>query len=89
MADQMKPSPATPVRSLGHEGATRPNILPELDLHRIQTFAEERVPARARHQVRLELDVNGSIVTLYELRAPWDPKYGPAWTRSAVASLRY
>ncbi len=37
----------------------------------------------------MEVYVRGSIVTLYELRAPRYPKYGPAWTRSAIASLRY
>ena len=63
--------------------------LPDIDLHRIRTFAENRVPARARYQVRLEVEVNGSNVTLVERRAPWDPKYGPAWSRSPVASLRY
>jgi hypothetical protein len=26
MADKMKPAPSTPVRSLGHDGATRSNI---------------------------------------------------------------
>jgi adenine-specific DNA-methyltransferase len=28
MADKMKPAPKTPVRSLAHDGATRPNIPP-------------------------------------------------------------
>lgn len=63
--------------------------LPDIDLHRIRTFTEKRIPERASHQVRLELEVNGSNVTIVERRAPWDPKYGPAWSRSAVASLRY
>jgi hypothetical protein len=63
--------------------------LPDVDLHRVRAFCAARVPEHARNQVRLEADVEGCRVTIVESRAPWRPEYGPAWTRSAVASLRY
>ena len=64
-------------------------IVPPLDLARIRRFADARVPPAVRHQVRIEVEVGRSTVTLVETRAPWEPKYGPAWSRSAIASLRY
>lgn len=63
--------------------------LPDIDLHRIRTFAEQRISERASHQVRLELEVKGSNVTIVERRAPQNPKRDPAWSRSPIASLRY
>lgn len=68
--------------------ATKP-LLPDLDLAKIRRFAEDRVPARARHQVRLEVEVDGRAVTIVERRAPWSPEVGPEWSRSPVARLRF
>jgi hypothetical protein len=51
--------------------------IPELDLARIRRFVEARVPPRARHQVRLEVDVQGTAVTIVERRAPWRADIGP------------
>jgi hypothetical protein len=62
---------------------------PELDLARIQRFVDGRVPPRARHQVRLEVEVQGTAVTIVEHRAPWSPEIGPEWTRLPIARLRY
>jgi hypothetical protein len=64
-------------------------VIPALDMARIQRFANERVPPHARDQVRIDVEVGRSTVTLVERRAPWRREYGPAWTRSAIASLRY
>lgn len=63
--------------------------IPELDLRRIERMCDQRVPDHGRDKVRIELEVNGSTVAIYESRAPWDPRYGPAWTRTPIASLRY
>src|SRR3954452_297104 len=41
MPDKMKPTPATPVRALGHDGATRPNI-PTAELESFVTDEEKR-----------------------------------------------
>jgi hypothetical protein len=63
--------------------------IPELDLARIRRFVEARVPARAKHQVRLEVEIQGSAVTIVERRAPWSQEIGPEWTRFPIARLRY
>lgn len=66
-----------------------PTHLSEIDLAKIRRFAEGRVPPRARHQVRLDVDVPGQAVTIVERRAPWSPTIGPGWTSSPIAQLRF
>ena len=68
--------------------SARTNI-PELDLARIRRYVEARVPPRARHQVRLEVEVEGVTVSIVERRALWRPDVGPEWSRFAIAGLRY
>jgi hypothetical protein len=63
--------------------------IPELDLARIRHFVDARVPERARHQVRLEIEVQGVAVTIIERRAPRRADLGPEWSRSPIARLRY
>jgi hypothetical protein len=63
--------------------------VPEVDLARIRRYCEGRVPAHVRDQVRLEVDVRGTAVTIVECRAPWKPEFGPVWTRLPVARLRF
>lgn len=63
--------------------------IPDVDLRRIDAFCEARIPARARHQVRLEVETKGCNVTIVERRAPWRPDFGPDWSRMPIASLRY
>jgi hypothetical protein len=67
---------------------TRTNI-PELDLARIRRFVDGRVPPHARHQVRLEVDVQGTAATIVECRAPWRADVGPEWSRIPIARLRH
>ena len=67
--------------------ATAP--LPEIDVARVRRWCAERVPEHARHQVRVECEVNGSSLTIVECRAPWREDLGPDWTRLPVARLRY
>jgi Protein of unknown function (DUF3024) len=63
--------------------------LSEIDLVKIRRFAEGRIPARARYQVRLEVDVHGQTVTIVERRAPWRPDFGPEWSSFPRAQLRF
>jgi hypothetical protein len=63
--------------------------LSQIDLAKIRRFAEGRVPLRARHQVRLEVDVHGHAVTIVERRAPWSPTIGHEWTAVPIAQLRF
>lgn len=67
-------------------------MLPELDVARARKFVEARnaeMPFDARDQVRYELDVAPSSLTIIECRPPWREDYGPEWTRLSVARLRY
>ena len=63
--------------------------IPELDLARIRRYVEARVSPHATHQVRLEVEVQGTAVTLVERRAPWRADVGPEWTRFPIARFRY
>ena len=72
-----------------HDADVAPTIVPPLDLARIRRFAETHMAPSVRDQVRLEVEVGRSTVTLVEMRAPWRREYGPDWTRTAIASLRY
>ena len=55
----------------------------------VAILCRERCPDELRDQVRLEYDVRGDTITIVECRAPWRPDYGPDWTRSKIAQLRY
>lgn len=63
--------------------------LPETDVARVERWCNARVPQDARHQVRVECEVEPRHVTIVERRAPWPPEAGPEWTRMPVARLRY
>jgi len=62
---------------------------PSLDIAAVSAYCEQRVPPHALHQVRMEAVVNRHAVTLVERHAPWRPEFGPEWTRSSVARLRW
>jgi hypothetical protein len=67
-------------------------VLPDVDVARARRFVDERnseMPFGARDQVRYELDVAPSSLTIVECRAPWREDYGPEWTRLPVARPRY
>ena len=48
-----------------------PTVLPEPDIEKLRRFCEQRVPARAKEQVRLEVSVKGKRVSVHEHRAPY------------------
>lgn len=62
--------------------------VPELDVARVQRWCAERVPERARHQVRIECEIGPRDLTIVERRAPWRGDAGE-WTRFPIARLRY
>jgi hypothetical protein len=66
-----------------------PAGVPDLDLARIQRWCAARVPEPARHQVRVECEVEARHVTIVERRAPWRDDAGADWTSLPVARLRY
>lgn len=63
--------------------------LPDLDIARVQRWCAARVPADARHQVRVECQIAAQHLTIVERRAPWREDAGPEWTSSPIAQLRY
>ncbi|MFI5042764.1 MAG: DUF3024 domain-containing protein [Acidimicrobiales bacterium] len=68
------------------------SVLPEIDVVRVRRWAgarNERLPERARGQIRYELDVADRFVTLVECRPPWRPEYGPDWTRLPIVRFHY
>lgn len=44
--------------------------LPELDIARVRRWFEQRVPARARDQVRVERDIGSRHLAIVECRPP-------------------
>jgi len=63
--------------------------IPEPDLARVKRFCDQRVPAEALHQVRLEVELGPGAITFVERRAPWCPEYGSEWTRLPITRFRY
>ena len=63
--------------------------VPDFDVARIRRYAEDRVPERARHQVRNDVVVSGTTVTIVERRAPWRPDDTRQWTSFPIAQLRW
>jgi len=64
--------------------------LPELDVARVQRWCAGRVPERARREVWVDCEVGRPRhLTIVECRAPWREDYGPEWSRSPIARLRY
>jgi Protein of unknown function (DUF3024) len=63
--------------------------LPELDIARVRRWCEQRVPAHAPDQVRVECDIGSRQLTIIECRRPWHQGTGPEWTRFHIARLRY
>lgn len=64
-------------------------VLSELELIRIRRYVAARVPARLAAQVRMEVVVRSTSVTIVESRPPWKADLGPEWTRIPIAQLRY
>lgn len=68
--------------------STTSSAAPKIDLARIRRFCRDRIPERARHLVRLEVEVTGRRITIIERRPPWKPEFGPDWSSLPIAQLR-
>ncbi len=65
------------------------DVVPALDVARVQRWCAARVPERARHQVRVECDEAPRHLTIIERRAPWPEDSEAEWTRHPIARLHY
>lgn len=63
--------------------------MPETDLAAVRHYCANKIPPEYRTEVRVEFDVRGKHLTVYECRPPWNADFGPAWSRQPVAQLRY
>jgi hypothetical protein len=54
--------------------------VPELDLAHIRRFCHSRVPAHLRDEARVEADLRGKSVTIFDCRPPWHPNLTD-WSR--------
>jgi hypothetical protein len=67
-------------------------MLPETDVARVRRWVDarnNRLPERARGQIRYELDVADRHLTVLECRPPWRSEYGPDWTRFPIVRFHY
>jgi hypothetical protein len=65
------------------------SAIPDTALAAVRKYCDGKVPAPHRDEVRVEYDVRGKNVTVFECRPPWQPTLGAEWTRQPVAQLRY
>ena len=63
-------------------------VIPELDVEKVKRFCRDRVPAKFRDEVRLEVTIRGKTVSIHGCRPAWRGAPGE-WTRMAIAQLRY
>lgn len=64
-----------------------PELVKKVVEKRLSQYCREKIPARVRHQIRLDFKFRGNAVTLIEHRPYFlDPKI---WTDSPVAQFRY
>ena len=63
--------------------------IPDTDLHRIRTWADNHTPPEARAHVWVELDITATAITVYECRPYWRPEEHQPPTRLPVARCRW
>jgi hypothetical protein len=63
--------------------------LPDDAVAEVERYCDERVPAEARSEIRIEYSVRGNAITIVERRPPWSELVGPEWSTTKVAQLRY
>jgi hypothetical protein len=77
-------------------GRTRPRLAParprsngvlDAAAGRLEQWCQQRVPERARHQVRVEVKRRGRTLTIVERRPPWPSGEGQ-WTSMPIAQFR-
>jgi hypothetical protein len=62
--------------------------VPERDVEVIRRFCQSRTPAHLRDEMRLDVDVRGTSVTISDSRPLWQGAPGE-WMSMKIAQLRY
>jgi DUF3024 family protein len=65
--------------------------LPETDVAPVRRWVAKRNEQIGEHidEMRIEMDVVARAVTILECRPPWREDFGPEWSSTKVAQLRY
>jgi Protein of unknown function (DUF3024) len=71
------------------DATVRAMALPGDGVTQVERYCEASVPAAMRSHMRLEHSVRGSAITIVERRPPWREDFGPEWSSSKLAQLRY
>ena len=78
----------SPTRRYGSRVAI-PELVRRGAVKKVEAYCDARVPKAARDQVRVEVGVRASALTIVERRPPWSGEIGSEWTTSPIAQLRY
>jgi hypothetical protein len=62
---------------------------PELDVDRVRRWCAEQVPEHQQDRIRVECEVAGRQLTIFECHPPWSESTHRDWSRIPVARLRY
>ncbi|GAC1532126.1 MAG: DUF3024 domain-containing protein [Acidimicrobiales bacterium] len=62
--------------------------VPDTDLARIRAYCNAKIPSHLRGEARVEADVRGNSVTIFDCRPPWHDRL-TEWSRVPVTQLRY
>jgi hypothetical protein len=63
-------------------------VLPELDVEKVRRWCHERVPAKFKVEVRLQVTTRGKSISIHECRPVWRGAHGE-WTKMPIAQIRY
>ena len=55
----------------------------------VAALCEQQSPADSRDSYRIAHSIRGASITIVERRPSWNAAWGPEWTSTKVAQLRY
>ena len=64
-------------------------MVPEPDVNRVRLWASTRYPPHLRNEMRPEIEVSDSGITVFECRPPLRPDHDVEWTRLSVVGFEY
>lgn len=63
--------------------------LSEVSIAAVRRYCESKTPPDLRNEMRLDVVVRGSTITIFDARPPWHADMGPEWTQTSVAQFRF